>query len=213
MAVDAPTVPTPAGLSEAEARRRLAKRGKVRPPATSRSYGSIVRANTFTVFNLILVVFGALTLAYGDWRDALFLGILVANTTIGIAQELRAKRALDRLAALVGPTATVVRDGRPREASVNELVVGDLVRVKAGDQVVADGRLSEADGLALDASVLTGSPSRSPPRPAPRCARAPSRSRAPGHTWSRPWARTAMPSASPARRGRSATRALRSSRP
>ena len=156
MAVDAATVPTPAGLSEAEAQRRLATRGKVRPPATSRSYGSIVRANTFTVFNLILVVFGALTLAYGDWRDALFLGILVANTTIGIAQEVRAKRALDRLAALVGPTATVVRDGRPRDASVNELVVGDLVRVKAGDQVVADGRLSEADGLAIDASVLTG---------------------------------------------------------
>src|SRR5512144_3346612 len=138
---------TSAGLSEAEACRRLRARGEVRPPATSRSYASIVRANTLTVFNLILVVFGALTLAFADWRDALFLGVLVANTTIGIAQEVRAKRALDRLAALVAPTATVVRDGRPRQAAVSELVTGDLVRLKPGDQVVADGRLAEAEGL------------------------------------------------------------------
>ena len=144
------------GLTEAEAHRRLAERGEVSPPATSRSYFSIVRANTLTVFNLILVVFGAMTLAFADWRDALFLGVLVANTTIGIVQEVRAKHALDRLAALVAPTATVVRDGRPREAAVRELVTGDLVRLKPGDQVVADGRLTEAEGLGIDASVLTG---------------------------------------------------------
>ena len=99
------------GLSEPEAARRLAARGPAPPPASSRSTASIVRANVLTVFNLILVVFGVLTLAFGAWQDALFLGILVANSTIGIAQELRAKRALDRLAALVAPQATVVRDG------------------------------------------------------------------------------------------------------
>jgi cation-transporting P-type ATPase E len=145
-----------AGLTEAEAGRRLSERTEVRPPATSRSYASIVRANTLTVFNLILVVFGALTLAFADWRDALFLGVLVANTGIGIVQEVRAKHALDRLAALVAPTATVVRDGRPRTAAVAELVVGDLVRLKAGDQVVADGRLTDAEALGIDASALTG---------------------------------------------------------
>jgi magnesium-transporting ATPase (P-type) len=145
-------------LSEAEAQRRLAEAGERRPPATSRSYASIVRANTLTVFNLILVVFGALTLTFGDWRDALFLGVLVANTTIGIVQEVRAKHALDRLAALVAPTATVVRDGNAREAAVAELVPGDLVRLKAGDQVVADGRLTEAESLGIDASILTGEP-------------------------------------------------------
>ena len=150
------TSPGPTGLSEAEARRRLAERGDRPRAATSRSYASIVRANTLTVFNVILAGFGFVTLAYGDWRDALFLGVLVANTTIGIAQEVRAKRALDRLAALVAPTATVVRDARPREAAVGELVVGDLVRLKAGDQVVADGRLSSAEELAIDSSILTG---------------------------------------------------------
>ncbi len=122
-----------AGLAEAEAQRLLAERGPAEAPATSRSTASIVRANTLTIFNLILASFGALTLAFGDWRDALFLFILVANSGIGIAQELRAKRALDRLAALVAPTATVVRDGVARRAAVEELVPGDLVRIQAGD--------------------------------------------------------------------------------
>jgi cation-transporting ATPase E len=92
------------GLTEREAAERLARRGPLPPVRTSRSYASIVRANVFTIFNLILVVFGTLTLLFGDWRDALFLGVLVSNSAIGITQEVRAKRTLDRLAALVQPT-------------------------------------------------------------------------------------------------------------
>ena len=144
------------GLSEEEARQRLPERPPPAPTSTGRSYGSIVRANVLTVFNLILAVFGTITLVYGDWRDALFLGILVANTSIGIVQEVRAKHALERLAALVAPTATVVRDGRPRKLHVDEVVHGDLVRLAPGDQVVADGRLAAAQGLSLDESILSG---------------------------------------------------------
>jgi P-type E1-E2 ATPase len=144
------------GLSEAEAARLLEQRGEVEPPATSRSLASIVRANVFTVFNLILVAAGVLTLAFGHWEDALFIGILVANSGIGILQEYRAKVALDRLAALVAPHATVVRDGTAREVGVEEIVVGDLIRIEAGDQLVADGTLEHADGLAVDESILTG---------------------------------------------------------
>ncbi len=144
------------GLSQAEAERRLEARGPIEPPATSRSTASIVRANVFTVFNAILLVMGVLTLAFAQWQDALFLGIIVANSSIGIAQELRAKRALDRLAALVAPHATVIRDGQPRQVAVEDVVVGDLVRVEAGDQVVADGTLVASEGLALDESILTG---------------------------------------------------------
>jgi magnesium-transporting ATPase (P-type) len=144
------------GLSEAEAAARLAASGPPRKPVTSRSYRSIVRANVFTVFNLILAAFGALTLAFGDWRDALFLGVIVANTTIGIAQEARAKRALDRLALLVAPRALAVRDGQQREIAVGEVVVGDLLRVGPGDQIVADGEIVEAHELRLDESILTG---------------------------------------------------------
>jgi cation-transporting ATPase E len=123
---------------------------------TSRSYASIVRANVLTVFNLILAVAGGLTLAFGNWQDALFLGILVGNAGIGTVQEVRAKRALDRLTALVAPHAMVVRDGTPRRVEVEELVPGDLVRVAAGDQIVADGTLEEAESLRLDESILTG---------------------------------------------------------
>jgi P-type E1-E2 ATPase len=144
------------GLSEAEAAARLAASGPPPEPTTSRSYRSIVRANVLTVFNLILAVFGAVTLAFGDWRDALFLGVIVVNTTIGISQEIRAKHALDRLALLVAPRAIAVRDGAPREIAVAEVVPGDLLRVGPGDQVVADGRLVEAHELRLDESILTG---------------------------------------------------------
>lgn len=144
------------GLTESEARRRLAERGPPAPPATSRSTASIVRANVLTPFNAILAVLGLLTLVFADWRDALFLFIIVANSAIGIAQELRAKRSLDRLAALVAPKATVVRDGEPRDLPVENVVPGDLVRVQAGDQVVADGPLADTNGLELDESILTG---------------------------------------------------------
>ena len=99
---------------------------------------------------------GVLTLAFGAWQDALFLAIVIANTGIGIAQELRAKRKLDELAALVAPHATVVRDGQAREVAVEDVIDGDLVRIEAGDQVVADGTLEEAAGLRLDESILTG---------------------------------------------------------
>ena len=143
-------------LTQAEAARRLAARGPARPPASSRSASSIVRANVFTLFNAILAVAGAAILLVGDPRDALFLGILVANTTIGITQELRAKRELDRLAALVAPTATVVRDDVAREVPVSDVVVGDLVRAGAGDQVVADGRVEPGGHASLDESILTG---------------------------------------------------------
>ena len=144
------------GLTEAEASRRLAERGPPAPPATSRSTASIVRANVLTPFNAILAALGLLTLVFADWRDALFLFIIAANSGIGIWQELRAKRSLDRLAALVAPKATVVRDGSPRDVPVEEVVHGDVIRVQAGDQVVADGPLTETAGLALDESILTG---------------------------------------------------------
>jgi cation-transporting P-type ATPase E len=101
-------------------------------------------------------VFGVLTVVFASWRDALFLGILVSNIAIGSFQEIRSKRTLDRLAALVAPDATVVRSGTDRRVPVGQVVVGDLVRLGSGDQVVADGTLVSADGLALDESNLTG---------------------------------------------------------
>lgn len=144
------------GLTEGEAARRLQARGELPPRRSSRSYASIPRANTVTGPNAILLVFGVLTITLGSWRDALFLGILVANIGIGSFQEIRSKRELDRLAALVALEAVVVRDGVERRVAVDQVVVGDLIHVTSGDQVVADGTLVSADGLALDEANLTG---------------------------------------------------------
>lgn len=147
---------------------------------SSRSYANIVRANALTIPNVILVVFAIMTLVFDSWRDALFLGIVVANIAIGSFQEIRSKRELDRLAALVAPKAVVVRDGNEVRVPVEDVVVGDAVRVAAGDQIVADGTLVSADG----------SPSVSPTSPASRssycatreirCVRRRSSSKAPG---------------------------------
>jgi P-type E1-E2 ATPase len=147
---------TPAGLTEVEAARRLQARGRLPRRGTSRSYWSILRGNTFTIPNGILALFGVMEIAFGSWRDALFVGILVSNVAIGSVQEIRSKRALDRLAALVAPEAVVVRGRIDRRVGVDEVVVGDLVRLAAGDQVIADGTVVSADGLALDEANLTG---------------------------------------------------------
>ncbi len=144
------------GLSQTEAARRLRARGKLPRERSSRSYASIIRANTLNIPNGILFFFGVLTIAFASWRDALFVGVLVANIVIGSFQEIRSKRALDRLAALVAPDALVVRDGVERHVSIEEVVTGDLVQVAAGDQVVADGTVIAADGLAVDEANLTG---------------------------------------------------------
>jgi cation-transporting ATPase E len=144
------------GLTDEEARRRLAESGGGAPQETGRSYASIVRANVLTVFNGILLGFGAVTLIFGDARDALFLAIIIANAAVGISQEVKAKRALDRLSLLVAPKARVRRGGVVRDVGVDEVVVGDLVLLEPGDQVVADGRVLSAADLRLDESILTG---------------------------------------------------------
>jgi magnesium-transporting ATPase (P-type) len=150
------TGPLTSGLSEAEAQRRLEARGKPRKPPTSRSYWTIVRANLFTLPNNILLVLGIVTLALGEVADALFLGVVAANAGIGSFQEIRAKKALDRLSALIKPVARVVRSGEERAVDVSEVVPGDLVRVEPGDQIVADGTIVAGESLRLDESILTG---------------------------------------------------------
>ncbi|HJZ62123.1 MAG TPA: HAD-IC family P-type ATPase [Miltoncostaeaceae bacterium] len=144
------------GLTEEEARRRLEEEPPKPPARGSRSVWDIVWSNTATVFNLILGGLLVLILAVGSWKDGLFGFVIIANTAIGIVQELRAKRTLDRLALLVQPRARVWRDGVIRELPPEELVVGDAVHIEPGDQVVADGEVLTSRGLTLDESILTG---------------------------------------------------------
>ncbi|HLA82253.1 MAG TPA: HAD-IC family P-type ATPase [Thermoleophilia bacterium] len=92
----------------------------------------------------------------GNWRDALFVIIVVANAIIGIVQETRAKIALDRLTVLTAPAAKIIRDGEDREVPVADVVLDDVLRISAGDQIVADGETLESASLEVDESLLTG---------------------------------------------------------
>src|SRR2546425_1042479 len=139
-----PAVPVaetpPGGLSGAQvAGRRSRGLANAGGKHTSRSVAHILRANILTRFNLILGVLLAVILAVGRPQDALFGVVLAASALIGIGQELRAKRTLDRLAVLSAPRVRVIRDGAPREVAVADLVAGDLVGLRAGDQLAADG--------------------------------------------------------------------------
>ena len=156
----------PTGLTSAEVAERV-ERGEVNraPTESSRSLGAIFRANVFTRFNAILGALLAVILTVGPLQDALFGIVLVVNAAIGIAQEWRAKRTLDRLSLLSAPNASVVRDGVRKEVAVPDVVLGDVIELTPGTQVVADGPVIEADALEIDEALLTGESQAEPKAP------------------------------------------------
>ncbi len=145
------------GLTRAEVAERVA-RGQVNdiPSTPSRTVRQIVRANVFTRFNALLGSMLVVIAIVGPIQDALFGGVLIANAAIGIYQEVRAKRTLDRLAVLTSPKARIVRDGEIGEAPVSEVVLDDVLELQPGDQVVVDGEVLAVEGLEIDESLLTG---------------------------------------------------------
>ncbi|MFZ9629549.1 MAG: HAD-IC family P-type ATPase [Ilumatobacteraceae bacterium] len=151
-------LPDPAvGLTAADVaeRRRRGLTNDV-PRSPSRSTTHIIRANVITPINLIVGTLAALVIAAGSPKDALFGGVIVANSVVGVVQELRAKHVLDRLTVLNAPRARVVRDGDIVEVPPSELVLDDIVELRSGDQVVADGRVVSSERLEIDESLLTG---------------------------------------------------------
>ncbi|MEE1938319.1 HAD-IC family P-type ATPase [Streptomyces sp. TRM 70361] len=154
-----PTTAAPAatGLTTTQVAERVA-RGEVNdvPVRSSRSTADIVRANVFTRFNAIIGVLFAIILVVGPIQDGLFGFVIIANTLIGIVQELRAKRTLDNLAVIGEARPTVRRDGAATEVRTNEIVLGDVVELSPGEKVVVDGTVVESDGLEVDESLLTG---------------------------------------------------------
>jgi cation-transporting P-type ATPase E len=148
------------GLTESEARERrergLGNDTRVR---TGRTYWDIVRANLFTTYNNLLFAIGVALIVLGRYYDAATsVGIGLVNALISTAQEIRAKRQLDRIALVSTPTVVVVREGSERNADPAELVVGDIVRVGTGDQIVVDGEVVGEGTLEVDESLLTGEP-------------------------------------------------------
>src|SRR5487761_568410 len=145
------------GLDQAAVQARL-RAGQVNaaPPAPGRTLGQILRANVCTRFNAILGVLFVVVVVVGPPQDALFGVVLVVNTGVGVFQELRAKRALDRLTILTAAQARVIREGRAADIGVDEVVLDDVLELRPGDQVPVDGIVLAADGLEIDEALLTG---------------------------------------------------------
>ncbi len=145
------------GLSAEEvAARAAAGQSNVGPPSPGRSVGQILRANLFTRFNAILGSLLVVVAFVGPLQDGLFGIVLVSNAAIGIVQELRTKRSLDRLAILTAPKAHVLRDGRSGDVGLDEVVIDDVLELLPGDQVPVDGEVIETRGIELDEALLTG---------------------------------------------------------
>jgi len=146
------------GLTSAQVAERVAAgRTNHLPDAPTRTTAQILRANLLTPVNGIVgVLFVLVVVANGLGPDALFVGVIVANSLIGTIQEVRARAALDRLAVLNTPRATAVRDGSTVDLAVEDVVADDLLVLAPGAQVVVDGDVVEETGLELNESLLTG---------------------------------------------------------
>jgi Ca2+-transporting ATPase len=153
-----PTVVRQQGLSSEEAAARLDRDGpNLLPVRPSTPLWRRVAGQLRDPLIIVLLVAAALTAFTGDWTDmTVILLVIVVNTTVGVAQEVRADRAITALSTLTAPTARVVRDGAEREVPAAEVVRGDVLVLAEGDIVPADARVHEAAALLVDESALTG---------------------------------------------------------
>ncbi|MBT8203350.1 MAG: HAD-IC family P-type ATPase [Acidimicrobiia bacterium] len=145
------------GLSKRQVKDRVAE-GKVNtlPDGPSRTVREIVRSNIITRFNILIAALLVVSILVAPLQDSLFAGVMIINTIIGIYQELKAKRTLDRLALLAAPKARVVRGGKVQEIDVSTVVIQDVLEVGPGDQIVVDGQVLTTSNLEVDESLLTG---------------------------------------------------------
>jgi cation-transporting ATPase E len=153
-----PTTSDLRGLTEAEVvKRRQQGQGNNVRMETSRSYTQIVRQNVFTFINTVLFAIGIVLVFLGLYTDAMLsVGIAMLNVIVGVIQEMRAKRTLDKIALLTRPKADVIRDGQEKIVDPTEIVLGDILVVHPGDQIVVDGKVVGDGKMDVDESLLTG---------------------------------------------------------
>lgn len=146
------------GLSDAEAQQRWAAGlGNDAPLQSSRSYAQIVRVNLFAFINFVFFGIGVVMVALGRAGDAILVTVAIGSgVALNIIQEIAAKRKLDRIALLTRPTATVVRSRQEQTIDPAQIVQGDLLRVRSGDQILVDGTVAGAGLITVDESLLTG---------------------------------------------------------
>lgn len=144
------------GLSAEQVKRRFAQgENNYKVESSTLSVPEIVRSNVCTYFNLVFAVIAVLLAIVGAWSDMLFLPIIVANTCIGIIQEVHSKKVLDKLSILNAPHAVVIRDGKRQEITADQLVLDDIVEFSAGSQIPADAKVVSGE-LQVNESLITG---------------------------------------------------------
>ena len=145
------------GLTEKEVEIRIS-RGEVNkiPTPPSRTLGQMIRANFFNVFNALNLALATIVIVAGSPKNAIFAGVIVVNSIVGVAQELNAKKTLQKLSVLSMAHARVLRSGEETEVSIEELVIDDVVCLCCGNQVLADCEVLYGDELEVDESMLTG---------------------------------------------------------
>lgn len=145
------------GLTASEVKQRV-KEGKVNhiPKTPSRTIPQIMRANLFTTFNAINFILATIIILAGSPKNAIFVGVIIVNTLIGVVQEVKAKYTLEKLSVISMAHAKVLRDGSIQEISIEEIVLDDVIYLETGLQVLADGDVLYSNGLELDESMLTG---------------------------------------------------------
>lgn len=144
------------GLSSAQAQERVDAGWAnlpIDPPG--KTVGQIIKSNVFTYFNMLFFLLAAFVLVFGTWQNAMFLGVVFANIAIGIVQELRSKRTLDKLTLLTAPHGAVIRDGRQRKIPTSEMVRDDIVVFSAGSQIFADA-VVVAGECSVNEALITG---------------------------------------------------------
>jgi cation-transporting ATPase E len=157
---------TASGLTQAEAARRRAQgMGNDTVIRTGRTYYEILRENALNPVNVLLTAIAGVLALLGLYGDAgVTIVLVLVNVVVGVYQQGRAKQTLDRLSVLTRPTATILRDGEETVADQHEVVLGDALVVRLGDQMMLDGRVLSG-AMEVDESLLTGEADRIPKRP------------------------------------------------
>ena len=144
------------GLTQAQVKERMEKGWSNAPvDSPSKTTKEIIISNVFTYFNLIFLVIAVLLLLVGAFRDLTFLPVIICNTLIGIIQEIRSKKVLDKLSVLNAPKATVVREGKLQTIPAEKAVLDDVVKFQAGNQICADATVIDGE-VQVNESLLTG---------------------------------------------------------
>lgn len=144
------------GLTDDQVHERINKgQTNLTPNRNVKTYKRIFFENTFTFFNLLCLAVAISLICVGAWSNCLFMAIIIINTAIGIIQEIRAKKTIEKLSLLTAPAVRVIRSGVEQTITTDEVVIDDIVVLSNGKQVVADGTIVEGS-VEVNESMLTG---------------------------------------------------------